>query len=561
MKKLLSLVISICIITGFSTSIYAVDYGEELKNAPTKTYEQKFSDVPENYWAFGYISEMAERGVLNGYPDGKFYPNSQVTRAEFAKIMTVAAGLNIAEPTMQIFSDVKITDWYAPYVHTAKEYLSAYNQNGSSYYLPNTPALREDIAVALVKLKGYSTTGADMTTVTRMFSDYQSISGDARIYVAAAIENGLISGYDDGTFRGQNSITRAEAATLLWRAYQYGNANKTYGNDQNVNNAVNNKENVTIQEENSYVEPVEEKKPYSMKTLVEVDLEIPGTSSVDNENLYYIDEDGCIYKTNIYTGSNVKYFDSDTIKSTDIALDEGNYKRDSEGLECTLDSYVPYQVFCDTKYDRVLLSGYYEIMYQGIDSQEGKYCVVHDITDGKSELIGFLDSTGSEETIYDVLSEYVFLMGPYYGGSVYSYNFKNQIYDYNSKKATYTSYYGVVRNGNFLYSLDYDMGDVIVEKCDLSSNNFEEITKGRINWYAVTNDSYYFIENRSENSISKFNTKDEKISRLFIDFSNDVSSKEIISINDFNERFFVMDDNTMIFYDEYMKAFRILEKN
>ncbi|MGM9551076.1 MAG: S-layer homology domain-containing protein, partial [Clostridia bacterium] len=234
MKKLLSIIMSICIIASFSTSIYAVGYGEELQNAPTKTYEQKFLDVPENHWAFEYISEMAERGVVSGYPDGRFYPDSQITRAEFAKIMTTAAGLSIAEPTMQIFADVKITDWYAPYVHAAKGYLSAYTQNGSSYYLPNTPALREDIAVALVKLKGYSTTGADMTALQRMFSDYQSISENAKIYVTTAIENGLISGYDDGTFKGQNSITRAEAATLLWRAYQYGNANKTYGNTSSI---------------------------------------------------------------------------------------------------------------------------------------------------------------------------------------------------------------------------------------------------------------------------------------------------------------------------------------
>ena len=71
----------------------ALDYGEELANAPDKVYRQIFTDVPKDHWAFSYISEMSERGVLSGYPDGKFYPESQVTRAEFAKIMTTAAGL------------------------------------------------------------------------------------------------------------------------------------------------------------------------------------------------------------------------------------------------------------------------------------------------------------------------------------------------------------------------------------------------------------------------------------------------------------------------------------
>lgn len=218
MKKVLSFILSVSVILSMIPSVFAVEYGEELKNAPQKTYTQTFSDVPSDYWAFNYISEMVERNVLSGYPDGKFYPDEQVTRAEFAKIMTSAAGLPITQPTTKIFSDVNISEWYAPYVHTAKEYLSAYTQNGSSYYLPNTPALREDIAVALVKLKGYSAVGTDMTAITRMFSDSQSISENAKIYVATAVENGLISGYDDGTFKGQNGITRAEAATLLWRA-------------------------------------------------------------------------------------------------------------------------------------------------------------------------------------------------------------------------------------------------------------------------------------------------------------------------------------------------------
>lgn len=554
MKKLLSIFMSICIVTSLFTSAYAVEYGKELENVPTKNYGQRFSDVPESYWAFSYISEMSERGVLSGYPDGKFYPDSQVTRAEFAKIMTTAAGLSVTNPTIQLFSDVQITDWYAPYVHTAKDYLSAYTQNGANYYLPTTPALREDIAVALVKLKGYSTTGADLSMLERMFSDYYSISDGAKIYVATAIENGLISGYDDGTFRGQNGVTRAEAATLLWRAYQYGNVNKTYDNINIYEN----------QDKEMDIAVTEVQKPYTMKTLIDVELETPGTSTTDNENLYYVHENGCVYQTNIYTGNNVKYFDSSTIKPAEIALDGKEYARSSAGLECTLDSYVPYQVFYDEKYDRLLLSGYYKLMYQGLDSSENKYCVIHDITNGKAELIGFLDSWEAEMAIHAVLSEYEFLMSPYVAGGTVTYglsfNFKNKIYS-SFKDVNYMSYFGTIRNGNFLYSLKSDMGIVYVVKCDASSNKFETVTKGNINWYAVTNDCYYFIENNNSTGISKFNAREEKISKIAIDFSNDIYSEETININDFDTRFFVIDDNTIIFYDKYMEAFRILEKN
>lgn len=229
-KKLFAVIMSLTMLLSViqPTMAAVVNYGDELINMPSKTYTQKFSDVPKSYWAFEYISEMVDRGVLAGYPDGKFYPNKNVSRAEFAKIMASAAGLSISYYSDTGYEDVSYNDWAAPYINAAKYYLSGYVSNGLKYYQPNNNALREDIAVALVKLKGYSTTGYDLSIIQTMFSDWQSISSAAQPYVAVAVEQCLISGYDDGTFKGQQGITRAEAATLLWRAYQYGNDNKVY---------------------------------------------------------------------------------------------------------------------------------------------------------------------------------------------------------------------------------------------------------------------------------------------------------------------------------------------
>lgn len=229
-KKLFAVIMSLAMMLSVvqPTMAAVVNYGDELTNMPSKTYTQKFSDVPKSYWAFEYIAEMVDRGVLAGYPDGKFYPNNNVTRAEFAKIMASAAGLSIGGYADTGYEDVSYDNWATPYINAAKYYLSGYVSNGLKYYQPNNNALREDIAVALVKLKGYSTTGYDLSIIQTMFTDWQSISSAAQPYVAVAVEQGLISGYDDGTFKGQQGITRAEASTLLWRAYQYGNDNKVY---------------------------------------------------------------------------------------------------------------------------------------------------------------------------------------------------------------------------------------------------------------------------------------------------------------------------------------------
>lgn len=194
-------------------------------------YQQRFADVPGHHWAVTYIEEMAENGILAGYPDGNFYPDKKITRAEFAKIMTVAAGMNIdMSDTATIFEDVSADDWFAPYVKRAQYYLSGYTTimvEGSTYR-PNRLALREDITVAMVKLKGYPIDDELGLALQLYITDSDSVSKDAKKYVQVAIQRGLISGYEDGTFRGQHPITRAEAAAILWRAFQYGNDNKLF---------------------------------------------------------------------------------------------------------------------------------------------------------------------------------------------------------------------------------------------------------------------------------------------------------------------------------------------
>ena len=230
--KLMSMALTATMaISSVAATVKAVNY-DDYANEPEGTYVQVFPDVSQYHWAFSYIGAMVERGVLNGYPDGGFYPENTVTRAEFAKIMVGAANLPVYQPAYKYFQDVETTAWYAPYVHSAYPFLSGYDYGANNrYYMPDEPAVREDIAVALVKLKGYEDDYTDTSILNTMFTDVSSISLDARPYVAIAVERGLVSGYDDRTFRGQAPISRAEAAAMLWRAYQYGNDNKVFDDE------------------------------------------------------------------------------------------------------------------------------------------------------------------------------------------------------------------------------------------------------------------------------------------------------------------------------------------
>lgn len=192
---------------------------------------QRFSDVSPNHWAYDYIEELSSRGAIDGYPDGKFYPEKTVTREEFAKIMVMAAGLVPQPAAESTYADVSLKHWSSPYIETARPYMTAYQSMGQLYFYPFSGALREDMAVAVVKLRGFDPTKADLSLLPAMFSDLSSISEVARPYVALAVEQGIINGYNDGTFRGQGTITRAEAAAILYRAFQQPAGDKVIPDD------------------------------------------------------------------------------------------------------------------------------------------------------------------------------------------------------------------------------------------------------------------------------------------------------------------------------------------
>lgn len=177
-----------------------------------------FTDVPRSHWAYKEITAMAEKGIIKGYEDGKFRPNNHITRAEFAKIMIAAAGIDINKRDLkQTFEDVPKWHWAFYYVEYAKPYLTGYKSGSRYTYKPDQYAVREDIAVALVRLLGYDRNHKPDLSVVSRFKDDEKISPALRPYIAISIQTDLMKGYN-GYFRPQDEITRAEAASLLYRA-------------------------------------------------------------------------------------------------------------------------------------------------------------------------------------------------------------------------------------------------------------------------------------------------------------------------------------------------------
>lgn len=81
---------------------------------PVEEFDNTFPDVPASAWFTPYVSTAAGRGIVKGYPDGKFYPEVKVTRAEFLKMLIESFEIPKVETAA--------TDWFAPYLDTATEF-------------------------------------------------------------------------------------------------------------------------------------------------------------------------------------------------------------------------------------------------------------------------------------------------------------------------------------------------------------------------------------------------------------------------------------------------------
>lgn len=193
-----------------------------LPPTPIFAYDpDPFTDVPSNHWAYSSVMNMARLKIIEGYPDGSYKPDKLVSREEFAKILCGATSLPIANPRTNTFADITSGNWSFRYVETVKDYLTGYPSvnNGKPLFKGNQDASREDVAVALVKIKGFDKTVLPNPTILDdMFKDTNTVSSSIKNLVAIAVEKGLISGYPDKTIRGSLPITRAEAATLIDKA-------------------------------------------------------------------------------------------------------------------------------------------------------------------------------------------------------------------------------------------------------------------------------------------------------------------------------------------------------
>ncbi|MDI6817682.1 MAG: S-layer homology domain-containing protein, partial [Actinomycetota bacterium] len=165
-----------------------------------------FNDTPAAAWYMAYVKKLVTAGIIDGYSDGSFRPNANITRAEFCKIVLAALGETPLEGAAPSFKDTG-GHWALGHIEKAKSlgFIDGY-KDGS--FRPNTGITRAEICKMVAYAKQYR--------LGESLNAFPDCSGHwAETYIATAKENGVVSGFPDGTFRPSANATRAEASKMI----------------------------------------------------------------------------------------------------------------------------------------------------------------------------------------------------------------------------------------------------------------------------------------------------------------------------------------------------------
>ena len=201
--------------------LYVTSESGNVTRMYTVTVEEgvSFSDVTAGAWYYENVMGAAENGYVSGYPDGTFKPMQSVTRAEFASMIAKAMGYDSDPDAGSAYPDVADDHWAKAAINfcAQNDIINGYDDGT---FQPNKAITRQEAAAILNKAFELS---VKYGVSTDLFPDNSSIAAWASDHVYAAKASGLMKGYEeDGTFRPNNQITRAEAASILMNAKYAG---------------------------------------------------------------------------------------------------------------------------------------------------------------------------------------------------------------------------------------------------------------------------------------------------------------------------------------------------
>ena len=189
------------------------------KPSEPTTPGKSFDDVKAGDWFYTEVTDMANKGYINGVSDKLFAPNQALSRAMLVTILYRMDGAK-AVSTASTFSDVVKDSWYEKAVDWAAAN-GIVNGYSSTLFGPDDLVTRQQMAAILWRYAQYK--GLDVSangTVMPSFPDRDQIASWAGEAVSWAYSRGVMAGRSNGTLDPNGNATRAEAAVMLYRFQQ-----------------------------------------------------------------------------------------------------------------------------------------------------------------------------------------------------------------------------------------------------------------------------------------------------------------------------------------------------
>ncbi|QJD84967.1 invasin domain 3-containing protein [Cohnella herbarum] len=173
----------------------------------------------EGHWAATEIGDMNRRMIVNGGVGERFNPDSMISRAEFAALLARALGLPMGGDQVG-FRDISKTSWYEGAVAAVRAY-GIMDGFKDGTFGPNREVSRQEAIVMIVRaLKLADTVSVTSNTGVQddlsVYADSNQIGSWASDDIRTAIHEGLVKGYGD-ELRPRQLLTRAETTVLLYR--------------------------------------------------------------------------------------------------------------------------------------------------------------------------------------------------------------------------------------------------------------------------------------------------------------------------------------------------------
>ncbi len=194
-----------------------------------------FSDVTSSHWAYSNIEYCYQQGIVEGVGNGKFDPDATLTRAQFITMM----GRATYESEVQA-QTTSSDSWYSGYVRylSNKGYLDgiATDETSLNQGMPRQEMAQllynlcdnGEIVVGLYSSEYEGEVAVSGVSINVEMLDYISDAGSIGSQYKDAVEYcyyvGLLTGFEDGTFQPNGTVTRAQACAVVNRADYWNNA-------------------------------------------------------------------------------------------------------------------------------------------------------------------------------------------------------------------------------------------------------------------------------------------------------------------------------------------------